>query len=77
LVTINWYLDYQHSSEETRAEFNKVPPILEYLYYHSLIFEEGRDRATDRKNMQERMKVAMNELSCNWVITEFKQAEAL
>jgi hypothetical protein len=48
LVIINWYLDYPHSSDETIAE---AAPISEYLYYHPLIVEGGRDRATDRKNM--------------------------
>jgi hypothetical protein len=34
---------------------------MDYLYYHPLIVEGG-DRATDRKNTQERTKVATDEL---------------
>jgi hypothetical protein len=34
---------------------------MDYLYYHPLIVEGG-DRATDRKNTQESMKVAMDKL---------------
>jgi hypothetical protein len=35
---------------------------MDYLYYHPLIVEGGRDRATDRKNTQERTKVATDKL---------------
>jgi hypothetical protein len=35
---------------------------MDYLYYHPLIVEGGRDRAKNRKNTQESMKVATDEL---------------